>query len=89
MQVAAFNAAAPLTPTAPQFTEWTFSNNFFVVSFNTVQGQKYELQSESDLAIGSWTSVVTNILGTGGIVQIADTNAVSQFQRFYRVKTAQ
>ncbi len=31
--------------------------------------------------------VVTNIPGSGGILQATDTNAASQSQRFYRVAT--
>ena len=87
MQVAAFKPAASQSVIAPQVTACAFSNNNFVVSFNTVPGQKYELQSEANLASGSWLPVVTNISGTGGLTQATDTNALSQFQRFYRVKT--
>jgi hypothetical protein len=77
------------TPTiiAPQITAWTFSNSNFVVSFSTVSGQNYELQKTSELASGSWSFVVTNISGTGAIVQVTDTNAISQPQGFYRVTT--
>ena len=75
----------PLIP--PQITAAAFNGNNFVVSFSTVLGQKYELQNTTVLGSGSWLSVVTNIPGTGGIVQAADTNAASQFARFYRVKT--
>jgi Protein of unknown function (DUF4038)/Putative collagen-binding domain of a collagenase/Fibronectin type III domain len=74
-------------PIAPQITALAFSNSDFVVSFTTVLGQKYELQIKSDLTSGSWSSTATNIPGTGGIIHVDDTNALSQFQRFYRVKT--
>jgi hypothetical protein len=88
MQVAAFNpAATPVNLVAPQITAEAFTNNEFVVSFSTVQGQSYELQSESDLTSGLWSSIVTNIAGTGSIVQAADTNGISQSQQFYRVET--
>jgi hypothetical protein len=81
--------AGPLNLASPQITAWAFnSNNDFAVSFDTVDGQTYELQSTSDLGTGSWSSVVTNIPGTGGIVQIGDTNAARQTPRFYRVKTS-
>ena len=80
--------SVPIGPIAPQITAWTFgSNHDFAVSFNTLQGQTYELQSNSDLATGSWLPVVTNLSGTGGTVRIVDTNAASQIQRFYRLKT--
>jgi hypothetical protein len=79
--------AQPPTAIAPQITSYGFSNNTFVVGFNTISGQKYEVQSRSDLATGSWLPVVTNIPGAGGIIQVPDTNAVSSIQRFYRIKT--
>lgn len=83
----AFKAAASQNIIAPQITAVAFSNNSFVVSFKTVPTQTYGLQSKSNLAIGSWSSVVTNIPGTGGIVRATDTNAVRHSQLFYRVKT--
>jgi rhamnogalacturonyl hydrolase YesR len=80
--------SVPANLVAPQIAAWTFSgNDDFVISLNTVQGQTYELQSKPDLATGSWLPVVTNIPGTGGIVEIVDTNASSRIQRFYRVET--
>jgi len=88
MQVAAFRAAASLNLIPPQIAAWTFSSNqSFVVSFDTVLGQNYELQSTADLASGAWVSVATDIAGTGSIVQATDTNSMSQVRQFYRVKT--
>jgi Protein of unknown function (DUF4038)/Putative collagen-binding domain of a collagenase len=75
------------TPPPPKITAWTFSNSSFLVSFATVLGQSYEVQSAANLVSGSWVSVATDIAGTGSIVQVADTNAVDQVRRFYRVKT--
>jgi hypothetical protein len=88
MQVAAFQAAdPPLVVVQPQIITATFSNSDFVVSFTTVSGQDYELQGSVDLTSSSWSPLVTNILGTGDIMQITDTNALGQSQRFYRVKS--
>jgi hypothetical protein len=74
-------------PTAPRITACTFSNQDFIMSFNTVLGQNYEVQSAADQASGSWAPIATNISGTGSIVQFVVTNALSQVQGFYRVKT--
>jgi hypothetical protein len=79
--------AQPPLLTPPQITGAAFNGGNFVVSFSTVLGQVYELQESTGLGSGLWSSVVTNIPGTGGIVQAADTNAASQYQRFYRVGT--
>jgi hypothetical protein len=87
LQVAAFIPADSQSLVPPAFTTFGFSSGGFVLNFSTVSGQNYELQSRSDLTVGSWSSVITNILGTGGIVQVEDTNAVIQFQRFYRLST--
>ncbi|HWW00429.1 MAG TPA: DUF4038 domain-containing protein [Candidatus Acidoferrum sp.] len=87
MQVAAFKSAVARNTLAPQIVAFTFRGSDFVLSFSTVSGQNYELQTSADVASGLWSALATNILGTGGIVQIADTNAVSRSQRFYRVKT--
>ncbi len=87
MQVAAFKAdPPPANAVKPQITGMTFSNGNFVVQFSTVLGQTYELDGANSLASGAWTPVAGGIPGTGGIVQAADTNAVSQVARFYRVK---
>jgi hypothetical protein len=72
---------------SPQITAWAFSNNNFTVSFSTVSGQSYALNKTTDLASDSWLSVATNISGTGGTVQVADTNSLNQPRQFYRVKT--
>ncbi len=84
MQVAAFKAAVA-DPSGSQTIAVTFSNGDCVISFETVTDQIYTVQSTTNLAGGSWASIVTNIAGTDGIVQIADTNALSRGQRFYRV----
>jgi len=37
------------------------------------------------LQSGSWTTVQDNIAGTGGVVQLSDSGAAAQSQRFYRI----
>lgn len=75
------------TPVASQITAHTFTGNNFSLSFSSVTGQSYELQRAATLPTGSWLPVTTNLSGTGGIITVIDTNALSQTQRFYRVKT--
>ena len=81
MQVAAFKSMI-IVPVVP--ITITFSAGQFIIGFSTALNQIYALQSTTNLAGGSWLPVVTNIAGTGSLVQIADTNAVSRGQRYYR-----
>jgi hypothetical protein len=68
------------------FTPAGPGTNGFVVSFNTQPGWKYELQSVSNSPGGVWFPLVTNIPGTGGPVQITDTNTLGRVGWFYRVR---
>ena len=48
----------------------------------------YDVEWSSNLTGNFWnTLVVTNVSGSGGVLQIVDPNAGSQPQRFYRVQT--
>jgi Protein of unknown function (DUF4038)/Putative collagen-binding domain of a collagenase len=85
MQVAAFNAAKSLV--VPQITGVIRTNKNFVVKFGTVSGQTYALHGTTNLSSGAWLPMVTNIQGTGGVVQATDTNAASHPTRFYRVSS--
>ncbi len=85
MQAAAFKAAPPADIIVPQITGSVFSNYNFVIRFSTIAGQAYELQATTNLN-DAWLPLVTNIAGTGGSVQVTDTNAPSHLTRFYRVK---
>ena len=76
-------------PPLPNTITIAFTNGGFVINFNTVLGQIYALQSTTNLAGGPWSSIVTNITGTGGSVQISDTNAVNKGQRYYRLNWTQ
>jgi hypothetical protein len=56
------------------------------VTLTTILGMSYDLLSTSDLKAGTWSSVATNMPGTGGIVQVTDTNGAAGARRFYRAK---
>jgi hypothetical protein len=71
----------------PQITGATFDGTDFVVSFSSILGQNYELQSTKDQGLSSWFPLVTNLTGNGGILQVKDTNAPSARQMLYRVRT--
>jgi hypothetical protein len=80
------SSAVPLPP--PVIMGAAVSNNNFVVTFSTEAGGLYEVQRADTLTPPAWTSIVTNLPGTGGTIQIADTSGINQLQRFYRVKLA-
>jgi hypothetical protein len=77
---------SPLPP--PAITGASVSSNNFVISFSTEVGGVYEVQRTDTLTPPAWTSIATNLPGTGGTIQIADTSGINQLQRFYRVKLA-
>jgi hypothetical protein len=59
------------------------------ISFATGSNRVYYVQSTGNLAIGPWTTIISNIPGTGGTVTVTDTNAVTSPPRFYRVGLSQ
>jgi len=78
------NNLTPLTP--PTIAGTTISNNNFVLTFSTESGGVYAVQRTEDLIPPTWTPVASNILGTGGTIQITDTNALTRPRTFYRVQ---
>jgi len=55
------------------------------ISLATGSNRFYLIESTTDLITGIWTTVTSNLAGSGGIVTIVDTNAATQPKRFYRV----
>ena len=58
------------------------------LSFISLAGKNYSLQSSADLVSGTWTTLASAPItsGVGGIVAVTLTNALGQPQQFYRVK---
>jgi len=56
-----------------------------VVSFATVLGMSYDLLSASNVT-AVWSATANNLAGTGGIVQVTDTNGALGARRFYRAR---
>ncbi len=57
------------------------------LTFTTVAGENYSVQSSTNLSSGMWTTVPgAPTPGTGGAVQVTLTGALDQPQQFYRVK---
>jgi hypothetical protein len=74
------NAASVL-----KVTNFVISDGDFRVSFPTVSGKTYRLERSDTLQAGSWTTLLDNIAGTGGAVQVTDVGAAAQSKRFYRI----
>lgn len=55
------------------------------ITFTTVAGKKYRLESIDDLGGTVWSTVADNISGTGANITVTDDGALLQLQRFYRV----
>jgi hypothetical protein len=57
-----------------------------LISFSTFLGVGYDVQRAGEMTGSDWSFVVTNVPGTGGIVQYTDTNATGHARRFYLVR---
>src|SRR6266498_5667040 len=69
-----------------RITDFRLSGTNCLISFTTFLGVGYDVQRASDVMGSAWSQVVTNLPGTGGIVQSTDTNAIGQARRFYLVR---
>ena len=58
------------------------------LNFLSIPMGSYSVEWESNLAGGIWnTLTITNVSGTGGVLQVFDSRPPSAAQRFYRVQT--
>ena len=61
--------------------------NDLQLSFNSVAGQNYSIESRADLATGGWSIVPgSTIVGAGATARVTIPDAFTQRQRFYRLK---
>jgi len=56
------------------------------ISFPTGIGGLYDLQTRTDLVTGAWSSVVSNLVGTGKLLTITNSFAPNVQRQFYRVR---
>ncbi len=61
------------------------SGNDLQLSFTTGAGGKYLVESRYDLLTGAWVPLPGTNTGTGLIVQLVETNALTVPQQFYRI----
>ncbi len=60
-------------------------SNGFAINFPSVTDKTYRLEYRDDLVTGSWNTLVDQMLGTGGTLQISDLAAAGSARRFYRI----
>jgi hypothetical protein len=63
------------------------SGNNFLLRFPSLSGHIYRVEWSADLS--TWATLADNISGTGGLIQVTDTNALSLSRRFYHVLVLQ
>ena len=64
------------------------SNQGIKLSFTSLPLGSYLVQWSSDLTFNAWnTLAITNVMGSGGPLQIYDPDSSGQPQRFYRIKS--
>ena len=56
------------------------------VNFTTFVGESYDLLRADTLTTAAWSAVTTNVPGSGGIVQVTDTNGLGPPAGFYRAR---
>ena len=73
---------------APGLTTIQLTNQSINLSFTSLPLGSYRVQWTGDMSVSVWnTLIVTNVSGSGGLLQVTDTNSFGQPQRFYRVQT--
>ena len=76
-----------LPPFVVRFTAEEKLGNDLTLSFTSMAGASYSVQSCADLSSGLWTTIPgTTTAGTGDIIQITLINAFAQTRQFYRVQ---
>ncbi len=72
-----------------QVAEVQVNGNDVQLSFATDSNRVYDVESTGDPANGPWSTIISNVPGTGGTVTVTDTNAAASPPRYYRVGLAQ
>lgn len=61
------------------------NGNDYNISFPTVAGKTYAIEYKNDLTDVQW-DLLTTVAGTGGVLQVTDTDAALRAKRFYRIR---
>ena len=71
-------------PIEPNITGITCEADGVHISFTTLVGGDYYLESRTNLLIGEWSKIVTNISGDGGVLTLTNADNGDK-KRFFRV----
>jgi len=74
-----------LPPTGPLITDVAVEGNDVLLTFATIQGETYALESTTQPTFQGWSVVVGDVSGTGGEVTVTHPDGAGQEQRFYRI----
>jgi len=56
-----------------------------VLTWNSVEGGTYRVEASTNVVVGNWTSVQSNIVSTGIVARATEAGGASGSSRFYRV----
>jgi hypothetical protein len=76
----------PVSSLVPGITGVSRSGANILISFTSVAGRLYRVESKEGLAGLSWAVVADNLPGTGAVVTVTNAGVANQLSRFYRVK---
>lgn len=65
------------------------SGNDCRLQFPTVSGHIYQVEWSTDMAPGSWNVLAGPLAGTGGVLEVIDSNVLGNARRFYRAVVIQ
>jgi probable HAF family extracellular repeat protein len=68
----------------PVITDLSLAGSDFRISFTTINAAAYTIMRSADLKAGSWSNLVTGIVGNGGIMTVSAGTA-GQPRYFYRI----
>jgi probable HAF family extracellular repeat protein len=78
-----------LTPvtrvTEPTIVSTKISGSDVLIGFTTVNLASYSLVARPEPATGSWSTLISGIVGTGGIMTVTNSGGATLLKRFYRV----
>ena len=70
----------------PQITGLRLTGTNATIDFTTVLGESYDVLQAGALGGDLWNVIVTDVAGSGAVVQFKATNSVGASNRFYRVR---
>jgi hypothetical protein len=73
------------SPEPPSYMAIKIASTNVFVMFPTISNCLYDVQSRTDLVAGSWSTIASNMTGTGGIMTNIDVGAATAPKRFYRI----